>query len=106
HPHHFAEHGVGSQPVASACFLNCALRISGFSRYTGSSTIDVTIIIDSPPGSWKTSNHSVNDACALYGTPFFLSSPGFRFVVITRRLRLFCVLGAPAVRLAIHAAVE
>src|SRR5207244_6121154 len=39
---HFAEQGIGSQPVASACFLNWELRTNDWVRYLGSSSINVS----------------------------------------------------------------
>ena len=40
--HQVAEHGEGSHPFASACFLNCELTMNGCRRYFASSTTAVT----------------------------------------------------------------
>ena len=40
---YFAEQGVGFQPLASGCFLNCEVLTHGCCRYVGSSNIVVTV---------------------------------------------------------------
>src|ERR1700684_3271225 len=54
---YFAAHGVGFQPVASACFLNCELVMKDESMNCGSVTTVVTIsqVI---PASVKLSKYS------------------------------------------------
>jgi len=51
--------------------LKCDVVTNGTARYTGSSTIVVTMNQVPPSGSLNRSKYSFTEVFSLYGTPFF-----------------------------------